>query len=183
MLSRLARDEVDLVVMAAGEAEDAERLLRLAPESHLLLVPPNAASLPPRRLLVAVAVGEPGKEDVAFTGRLARHLGSRATVLTVVDAEARDTERRAAERFLAACVRTLERSGVPAEAAVETGDLSEAVRTRLSAGNDFLVVGAPLPDDQEELHLGRRGRQLLEAASGVTVLVVRAAGRAGRSTA
>jgi sulfate transport system ATP-binding protein len=180
--ARLAREEADLVIAAAGGAEVAETLLAAAPESHCLLVPSGTGSAPPRRLLVTVAVGEPGKEDVAFTGRLGRHLGSRATVLTVIPEGAGEAERRAAERFLAACVRTLERFGVPAEAAVGVGDLPAAVRARLSPGEDLLVMGAPLPDDDGEIRFGRVGRELLAAARGVAVLVVRTAAR-GRTSA
>ncbi len=183
LAARLARDEADLVIAPAGDPEGAESLLRAAPESHCLLVPAAAAVTAPRRLLVAVAVGEPGKEDVAFAGRLGRHLGSRATVLTVVPEAADQAERRAAERFLAACVRTLERYGVPAEAAMSAGDLSAAVRARVSAGEDLLVLGAPLPDATRAVRFGRPGRALLAAASGVAVLVVRAAVRGGRGSA
>jgi len=147
-----------------------------------LLVPGAARPLPPRRLLVAVAVGEPGKEDVAFTGRLGRHFGARATVLTVLPETTAAAERAAAERFLAACVRTLERYGVPAVSEIGIGDLGESVRTRLSSGDDLLVVGTPLPDESGDVRFGRAGRDLLEAAAGVPVLVVRASVRGGRST-
>jgi len=181
LAGRLAREEADLVIATAGDAGFAESLLAAAPESHCLLVPAEAAVKSPRRLLIAVAVGEPGKEDVAFAGRLGRHLGARATVLTVVPDSADEAERRAAERFLAACVRTLERSGLPAESALAVGELDEAVRGRLAAGDDLLVIGAPLPGDDGEIRFGRVGRDLLAAARGVAVLVVRAA--RGRTSA
>ena len=180
---RLAREEAELVIAGTLEVDNAEELLREASDSHLLLVPASAPPPPPRRLLIAVAVGEPGKEDVAFAGRLARHLGARATVMTVVGEEAREAERRAAERFLAACARTLGRYGVPAETQIAVGDLSEAVRALISRGDDLLVIGAPLPDDEEQLRFGRAGRELLEAAANAAVLVVRSAGGTGRSSA
>jgi sulfate/thiosulfate transport system ATP-binding protein len=182
LVARLARDEADVVIALAGDIGAAEDLLRAAPESHCLLVPGTARPLPPRRLLVAVAVGEPGKEDVAFTGRLGRHFGARATVLTVLPETTAAAERAAAERFLAACVRTLERYGVPAVSEIGIGDLGESVRTRLSSGDDLLVVGTPLPDESGDVRFGRAGRDLLEAAASVPVLVVRASVRGGRST-
>lgn len=182
LASRLARDEADVVIAAAEDVDAAEALLQAAPESHCLLVPAAVKATPPRRLLVAVAVGEPGKEDVAFTGRLGRHFGAKATVLTVLPEETVAAERAAAERFLAACVRTLERYGVPAEGAVGIGDLGEAVRTRLAAGEDLLVVGTPLPDETGEIRFGRAGRELFDAGAQVPVLVVHASVR-GRSTA
>src|SRR5690606_36855911 len=112
-------------------------------EAHLLLVrePPV---LPPRRLLVAVAVVEPGKEDVAFMGRLARHLGSRATVLTALELDADAATTRSAERFLAACVRTLERWGVEAEAETVRAQLAAVLERRMASEHDILVLGAPL---------------------------------------
>jgi sulfate transport system ATP-binding protein len=182
LADRLAREEADLVIAEAGEPAAVDALLAVAAESHCLFVPPRVNRMAPRRLLVAVAVGEPGKEDVAFTGRLGRHLGSRATVLTVLSDDAPPAERRIAERFLAACVRTLERSGVPADSVVAAGDLPDAVRERLTPGEDLLVVGAPLPDEDGEIRLGRAGRDLFAVAQGVAVLVVRASPR-GRSSA
>ena len=49
---------------------------------HLLFVNPGAAL--PRRILVCIAVGEPGKEDVSFAERLAWRLAAQVTVLTVL---------------------------------------------------------------------------------------------------
>ena len=131
--------------------------------------------MPPSRFLIAVAVGEPGKEDVAFAGRLARHLGAAATVLSVLAPEAAEGEKRSAERFLAACVRTLVALGVPAEAAVAEGEAGSVLAARIAKSGDLLVLGAPPPDSDGECRWGRSMRALLDAGAENPILVVRAA--------
>jgi len=143
----------------------AEEVLQ-AGDHHLLLVPAEgsertAAERPiPSRVLVCVAVGEPGKEDVLFAGRLVRHLGAAATVLKVIPDGPRDDRGRAAaetprevERFLAASSRSLGRFGVPAATRVRRGAVVPQIRAEME-GHDLLVLGAPLAD--------RRGRVSLE---------------------
>ena len=69
----------DLVVLGLSakpsdaEVEAAEEVLR-AGQHHLLLGPESRSGPVPARVLICVAVGEPGKSDVSFTGRLVRHL-------------------------------------------------------------------------------------------------------------
>ncbi|MFL5802256.1 MAG: ATP-binding cassette domain-containing protein, partial [Roseiflexaceae bacterium] len=98
-----ARQPYDLVVLSA-QAQDsvdlAEQILRVG-EHHLLLVPRAAQTF--SRVLICVAPGEPGKDDVLFTGRLARHLGARATLLSVLPSDGGHPQARArTERFLEA---------------------------------------------------------------------------------
>ncbi len=108
-----ARRPVDLLILDRVPGDglaSANAALSTGPH-HLLLVPPGART--PRRILICVAVGEPGKEDIQFAGRLGRHLEASATVLTVIDAHAAPVQRQQAERFLEAGVRTLEHLGSP----------------------------------------------------------------------
>jgi len=172
---RLERDPVDLVIapLAAQKgAAAATALFTAAGEAHLLLVRGDRP-MPPRRFLLAVSVGEPGKEDVAFAGRLARHLGSPATVLTVLPLGASEPERAAADRFLAACVRTLAPLGVRAEPEVVRGDLAAAVGQRIGEAHDLLVLGAPLPDDEGRLAWAPTTRALLDAPGDAPILIIR----------
>ena len=166
----------DLLVAAAragAVAASSEKLLA-ATSANLLLVR-GATPMPPSRFLIAVAVGEPGKEDVAFAGRLARHLGASATVLSVLAPDAAESDQRAAERFLAACVRTLAALGVPAEIDVGRGELRALLGGRIDEARDLLVLGAPPPDDEGRYSWGRTLRGLLDAGGAVPILVVRAA--------
>jgi sulfate transport system ATP-binding protein len=170
----------DLVVTGlAGDGVAQAETALAAGGHHLLLVPPPPRAAAhegevPRRLLICVAVGEPGKEDVGFTGRLARHLGAEVTILTVLPpGQAPGARRAQAERFLAASARTLGRFGVPAKTAIRQGMPREEIRAELAeGGHDLLVLGAPLPRPDGRVRLtGVIGRLLAEADR--PVLIVR----------
>src|SRR5262249_40862690 len=150
-----------------------------AADPHLLLV--SGEGTIPGNVLICVAVGEPGKEDVLFAGRLVRHLGAQATVLKVLtEAEDNDKDRALSERFLAASARTLGRLGVPARTHLRRGAVGAEILSEMEeGGHDLLVLGAPRAGRE-----GRRGpqgrgplegvvRRLLEEANR-PVLIVRA---------
>ncbi|HEX4954684.1 MAG TPA: ATP-binding cassette domain-containing protein [Thermoanaerobaculia bacterium] len=164
------RQPVDLVVfgLAPGAGLDrVEELLEASPD-HLLVV--RGAAPLPERLLIGVAVGEPGKSDVLFAGRLARHLEAEARVLTFLPA---GTEARLATRFVEASVRTLGRLGVPASGEVRPGEpAAELLAEQAASPGSWLVLGAPLPDLRGRIRLGRVVAELL-ARSTRPVLIVR----------
>ncbi|HEX5760812.1 MAG TPA: ATP-binding cassette domain-containing protein, partial [Thermoanaerobaculia bacterium] len=168
-----ARRAPDLVVAPMPHDGLALAEAALAAGGHHLLLVPGAAETP-KRLLICVAVGEPGKEDVDFAGRLARHLGAEATILTVLPAaEGTGMPRALAERFLAASARTLGRIGVPAKAAIRVGTPPEEITAELAEGrHDLLVLGAPLPQPDGRLRLTGPVARLL-AAPATPVLIVR----------
>jgi nucleotide-binding universal stress UspA family protein len=121
-----------------------------------------------------VAVGEPGKRDVAFTARLARHLGAEVTVMTVVEGHYDAAAREATRRFLDGGVRTLSRLGVQGASCVRTGEPEEEIRAQVSEGkHDLLVLGSPLPRYGDRLELRGLLRDLLERDLEYPVLVVR----------
>jgi sulfate/thiosulfate transport system ATP-binding protein len=184
LATRLAREPADLMVGALAERGGANAALELlrAAGSHLLLVR-GTRPIPPPRMLIAVAVGEPGKEDVAFAGRVARHLGTAATVLSVLRLDGDDAERRAAERFLGGCVETLEALGVAARFELVRGDLVSVVSQRMQVEHDLLVLGAPLPGAGGALTWGASTRALLDASGDHPILVVRASGTAAETIA
>jgi sulfate/thiosulfate transport system ATP-binding protein len=164
----------DLVVLGWEEGEGSEiaGAALAAGAEHLLLVP--APKPVPARILVCVAVGEPGKRDVAFTGRLARHLGAEVTVMTVVEGNGDSNAREAARRFVEGGVRTLSRLGVQAAACVRTGEPEEEIRAQVTEGqHDLLVLGSPLPRYGDRMELRGLLRHLLERGLEYPVLVVR----------
>ncbi len=177
-------DLADLIIAGTpvGTVAAFSEALLQATSANLLLVR-RATPLPPVRFLVAVAVGEPGKEDVAFAGRLARHLGASATVLSVLSLDGGETELRSAERFLAACARTLLALGVPAETEVVRGDLGTALGQRIDGSRDLLVLGTPPRDEAGRYTWSRRLRLLLDSGEAAPVLVVRSARGQGREPA
>ena len=166
--------QYDLVVAGLppkGGPELAEAILRTG-EHHLLLVPGPCGA--PSRPLVCVAVGEPGKSDVLFAGRLTRHLGARATVMTVLPGGGDEAAEQQAERFLAAGARTLGLMGVPAETSIRHGAVKEAILTEMSQGShDLLVLGAPLGEGSRRAVLDGVVAGLLESVRSLPVMIVR----------
>lgn len=169
-----ARRHFDLTVVGtAGRdpAAEARRVLE-STDSHLLLVPSPRPI--PARALLCVALGEPGKEDVLFAGRLLRHLGGRATILTAIPQEAGTEDRDRAERFLSAGVRTLGLLGVGGDSVVGSGQVSGVIADTLSRGaHDLLVLGAPLPDTEGRMNLDGVVAAVLSDATDVAVMIVR----------
>jgi ABC-type Fe3+/spermidine/putrescine transport system ATPase subunit/nucleotide-binding universal stress UspA family protein len=159
----------DLLVLGAEPDADGQTITRLieAGSPNLLLVP--AAAQVPEQILISVAVGEPGKRDVSFAGRLARHLGSRLTVLTVL----RPGEPEgAAQRFLAAAVRTLAQVGVAAESRLRRGDVEHEITAELAAAHHgMLVIGMPLADRRGHVSFEGIVAKLLREADKPVLLV------------
>jgi sulfate transport system ATP-binding protein len=170
------RRPCDLVILPlpARDAVETSEGVLAAGQHHLLLAPAAEASLP-ARLLICVAVGEPGKEDVSFSGRLARHLGAEVTIVTVLPEAARGTQAETfAERFLAGSARTLNRLGVPVSTCVRHGNAREEIVAQIAAGgHDLLVIGAPLPGRDGRIGLGGFVGKLLPEVAHLPVLIVR----------
>lgn len=163
MLKSMVEEKVfDLVIIPYKPDEDLEFVeiaLQLGAH-HLLLVP--VSQNPPTNALICAASGEPGKEDVLFAGRLLRHMGASAALLTVLPKEANasheivDTQpiraRQLAERFLNGGIRSLALLGVSARGAIRHGEPYREIITELKEASmvegspyDLLVLGAPLP--------------------------------------
>ena len=168
------RQHHDLAVQAHAPGEgaaSAESTLE-AFHHHLLLVPGPVQI--PSRVLVCVAVGEPGKDDVLFTARLVRHLGAEATILTVLPREAPAGAEEQADRFLAAGVRTMGLLGVTAHPVVRHGSAREEILKEMrEGGHGMLVVGAPLADRRGKVSLTGLVESLLSDLRDRPVLVVR----------
>lgn len=168
------RHPFDLVVSGSQRREEyvtlAEQILQ-AGEHHLLLVP-DRQSLP-ARVLICVASGEPGKEDVLFAGRLVRHLGAEATLLAVLTEEDNQTKAMSrVERFLTSGVRTLELLGVPAQTAIRSGPVRQEISNEMSSGGyDLLVIGAPLPNSDGRISLRGIVGQLVQVINRPILIV------------
>jgi sulfate transport system ATP-binding protein len=175
-----ARQPAELVVLGAAQRQGLELAegVLAAGHHHLLLVPNaanGAAVRTPTRVLICVAVGEPGKEDVAFAGRLTRHFGAEATVLTVLPEGAPSGPAETqAERFLTSGARTLWRLGISASTRIRRGGVREQILAELSeGGHDLLVVGAPLPGKDGEVSLAGLVGRLLPDLGERPVLIIR----------
>lgn len=165
----------DLVVLGFRAQEDihlAEELMDCGAH-HLLLVPgPQPV---PNRVLVSVAHGEPGKEDVRFAARLLAHLGAEATLLSITPPDSDSTAHKArAERFLANGVQTMALLNVPAQAMTRTGPVVDEILAEFKAGPyDLLVVGAPLARKDGEITFEGVVGQTLRSLTDHPVLIVR----------
>jgi sulfate transport system ATP-binding protein len=165
----------DLLVLGVSPQHNvdlAEQHLHVG-KHHLLLVPRVHNS--PSRMLICVASGEPGKDDVLFAGRLARHLGAEATLLSVVPPDAsRQRDVPQIERFLAAGVRTLSTLGVRAYTLIRNGVVRDEIMAEMAAGgHDMLVLGAPLSTRDGRAVLAGVVGQIVTGATNFPVLIVR----------
>ncbi|HLF28280.1 MAG TPA: ATP-binding cassette domain-containing protein [Anaerolineae bacterium] len=169
------RQPYDLIVLGfqpRGGIDLAEELLQSG-EHHLLLVPKAQPAL--TRALICVASGEPGKDDVLFAGRLVRHLGAEATLLSVLPASSnKSANRERAARFLSGGIRSLEVLGVPAQMKIRIGTVRDEIVDEVHAGKyDLLVLGAPLPDRAGRASLDKLVEQVLAEMPDRITLIVR----------
>ena len=139
--------ENDIAFLGAAPEQVAELFGRSVPRARHLLVVQREARLP-RKILVAVAIGEPGKNDIAFAERLAWQLGAEATVLTVLpESAAGQPLPEHVERFLETCRRALGARGVDARVHLRYGSPGREIRRELESEDfDLLVMGTPLSD-------------------------------------
>ena len=132
----------------AGLGTIANRLLLETGISVLFVQSPR-----PRinRILICTAVGEPGKSDVQFGGRIARHLGAEATVLHVHRPGTTAAEKRRIERHLAQARSSLAALGVHSVAKAEDGPITEQILREAEDGDyDLIVIGAPAPPAHQQ---------------------------------
>jgi nucleotide-binding universal stress UspA family protein len=146
---------------------------------HLLVVrPAGKTPSPPARILVCIAVGEPGKVTVRMAERLAWRLQAEVTVLTVLSSEDRGSVPEYVAHFLEASVRDLASRGVEAHPVIRRGATTAEILSQCEeGGHDLLIVGAPVAPRTPPAP-GRRAPRLtgvvgrLVGASPCPVLVV-----------
>ncbi len=169
------KQSYDMVIMGFRPEEDrelAEHILRNS-QNHLLLVP--SPQEPSANALICVSPGEPGKDDILFAGRLIRHLGADATLLTVhPGSDVGPQAKRRIERFLADGTRTLSVLGVPAKTEIRYGNVVEEIIKEITAnGYDFLVLGAPLAPKKGEMTLEGVVWDVIQQLRDRSILIVR----------
>ncbi len=169
------KQPVDLVVMGFSASQDlatAEQILRTG--EHHLLVAPVPQDIP-SQALICVTSGEPGKDDVMFAGRLVRHVGADATLLSVLPVIPTDPDQRQrTERFLEGGVQSLSILGVPANIRIRSGAPAVEIRDEMKEGGyDLLVLGAPLSQGSRQLSLSGVVAQVLTNVTDRAVLIIR----------
>lgn len=165
----------DLVVLGFNPREDlplAEQIMQVG-EHHLLLVPGPVST--PVKALICVTSGEPGKDDVLFAGRLVRHLGAEATLLSVLSPASKDSSLlKRTENFLDGGVQSMSILGVPSKTAIRVGSIVDEIAQEASQGGyDMLVLGLPLAKPSGKISLSGVVEQILNAVTDQAILVVR----------
>ena len=168
------KEPVDLVIVGWRPVEGmeiAEQILRVG-DHHLLLAAHPGARL--EKALVCVASGEPGKDDVMFAGRLLRHLGAQATLLTILDEMKNEHQTRQVERFIAGGVQSLEMFGVPTRSELRAGNPQTDIVEEIRKGEfDLVVLGAPLPQKDGRIVRSRVIESVMKNAGNCSLLIVR----------
>jgi sulfate/thiosulfate transport system ATP-binding protein len=171
----IEKEPVDLVITGWRPMEGtelAEQILRIG-DHHLLLAARPGARI--EKALVCAASGEPGKDDVMFAGRLLRHLGARAKLLTALNsATTSEYHGRQVERFMAGGVHSLEMFGVPTESELRIGDpQTEIVEEIKKEGFDLAILGAPLPQKGGRIAINGVIEGVMKNAGNCSVMIVR----------
>jgi nucleotide-binding universal stress UspA family protein len=168
----LGRNEQDLVIVSRSAAADPRILdgLMGSGEQHVLVVSGRTGA--PRRALICVAAGEPGKHGVLVAGRILRHLGVAVTLLTAVSEDTPELRDQVA-RFQEASRRTLSLYGIDAVEVVREGIAGDVIVGEVQReGYDLVVLGSSMGDPAGAPRLEGLPRQLLRDLT-VPALVVR----------
>jgi sulfate transport system ATP-binding protein len=165
----------DLVILGFDPREDvslAEQILQVG-EHHLLLVPNFQPA--PQQALICVTSGEPGKDDILFAGRLVRHLGADATLLSVLPTTDQSPEMiKRTENFLEGGVQSLSILGVPSKTVIRSGPAAETIGHEVSQGGfDLVVLGLPLARPNGKISLSGIVEQLFDTITDRAILLVR----------
>ena len=110
-----------------------------------------------------------------FAGRLLRHIGAKATLMTVQDSEfPNEFQEDQMERFITGSVQSLARFGIKARKLVKKGDPLATILAEIKSGKyDLVVMGAPLPDRSGKLVLMGVVGSVLRSAHNCSFLIVR----------
>jgi len=165
---------VDMVVMGwrpTAGLQEVEQVL-LSGAHHLFLATEPTMHL--NKALICLASGEPGKDTVNFAGRLLRHMGSEATLMTILSTHEKDNyPQNRVERFLQAGKNSLARFGVPATIKWTKGDLITEIQKECGQSDyDLIVLGAPLPEQQGQLSMSGVIGSILSSVQNSSFLIV-----------
>jgi len=171
----IEQSPVDLVIVGWRPVEGmgfAEDVLNSG-DHHLLLAAHPGAHL--EKVLVCAASGEPGKDDVMFAGRLLRHLGSQAKLLTVIGEDDNNGRQyQHVERFMEGGKHSLEMFGVPTENVLRVGDPHDEIVAEIKDGDyELVVLGAPLPGRDGRISLLGVVESVMRNADNCSLLIVR----------
>ncbi|HEX9615878.1 MAG TPA: ATP-binding cassette domain-containing protein, partial [Anaerolineales bacterium] len=166
----IGRQEGNFSPGSSGLGSTARQVLNLAAVPVLLVKDPRTRI---DRILICTAVGEPGKADVRFGGRLARRTGAAATVLHVRRPQSMPREVKSVERHLQQAQRSLEALRVKSEIKIKenlpplVGILNEAE----SGDYDLIVIGAPASRNFQQVRWTDLATQIVAGTSRPVLIV------------
>jgi nucleotide-binding universal stress UspA family protein len=110
-----------------------------------------------------------------FAGRLLRHIGAKATLMTVQNPLLTDEFQLVQmERFMAGGVQSLARFGIKASKKIHKGDPLTTILDEIKTGKyDLVIMGAPLPGRTGRLALHGVVGSVLKSAQNCAFLIVR----------
>jgi len=169
------KDHYDLLIFgwrpSAGYGQLEQALA--TGEHHILLATQPVSNI--NKALICLASGEPGKDTVLFAGRLLRHVGAEATLMTVVPPNLpSDKPPKRIERFLKDGQQSLARFAVPAKTLIKIGELLPAVHEVMAdEPHDLVVLGAPLQDRHGQVDFMGVIGSILSSVDNCSFLIVR----------
>ncbi len=136
----------------------------------VLLLPKQTTGL--GRILICTAGGEPGKSDILFGSRLARHIKSHVTVLQVIPYNSPAEIAQRAERHLARAKALLDTYNLTNVCKIARGSAMEQIVAEAeNSQHDLIVIGAPW-GRRMGASLGKKLTQSLLERSKRAVLIV-----------
>ena len=171
----IERHPADLVILGwrpSAGYEIPEQVMKFG-EHHLLLATKPLARL--SKALICLASGEPGKDNVIFAGRLLRHLGADATLLTVIpETTYPEMPTNRVERFLLGGQNSLARFGVSSDIRIRKGELIPAIQAEIAGGDyDLIVLGAPLPNSLQDFRFKGVVGSIISSIEDCSFLIIR----------
>jgi sulfate transport system ATP-binding protein len=171
----IEKDPVDLVIVGWRPSEGVdlvEQILQIG-DHHVLLASRPGMNI--EKALVCAASGEPGKDDVLFAGRLLRHLGASAKLLTILSHSTHDEhQNKRVERFVAGGVQSLEMFGVHTESEIRIGNPQTEIVTEIKKEEfDLTILGAPLPQIDGRIEINGVIEGVMRNAGNCSVMIVR----------
>ncbi len=178
LLEEAQEGEYDLVVVPGSSPDSlfasalAQEILEVA-SIPVLLVKEAGPRL--ERMLICTGAGEPGKADVVFGGRLARHARAKVTVLHLYPPGAESLIVDRGARHLEQACASLEALGVACETrlAAHASPAQGILEQLVSGDHDLLVIGAPARRDLRRLSSADLTSQIVERANRPVLVVPR----------
>jgi len=173
--NEVEHDEYDLLIYGWRPSAGFSQLQQAFSigEHHVLLAAQPLSSI--NNALICMTISEPGKDTVLFAGRLLRHLGAEATLLTAVPEEIiSDWQNNRIEQFLHDGHQSLARFGIQAKTVTGTGGLLNAVQSVMKDTHyDLIVLGVPLPNHHGQVDFNGVIGSVLSGVQDSSFLIVR----------